>query len=362
MLDLELATNQNAFHKKSKHLLDNYQSDPTGILDGPESEPELEVYVDRRLYHGKVSWNVTSDTNTDYVLLPVTLEARGGSSNGRGGSGGGGGEPTYTPNPYISGNGNYSDLFFISDFNIQLEFLGSGWTPELYGYAVSMAELYSYLITGDEANVTIEVASGRGKNRTTTTYDIDDIYVTLTIESIDGQGGTLGYAGPEYARVVNGNYDTIIKGGLTLDSDDLATINPDLIDDIIFHEIGHIIGFGTMFSYQDLVTGNEYTGLEANNAYEAAYGTTTPLLLEDGGGPGTAGGHWEEDTGALEGNEIMTGYIDPQNWLSTVTIASYEDIGYETIWGETLTTDSSIEFLADITPYWGTALAQNSLA
>lgn len=365
MLDLELLSKQNAYYSKSRHYLDQYNLGAAESFGNIESEPELEVYVDKRLYQGKVSWKIESDANIDYALLPVTLEARGGNKGGNGGGSGDGSgeEPAYSPANYVTGKGLYEFLEFSSDFNIELEFVGSGWTEELYGYATSMAELYSYFITGDEANILLEETSGRGKNRTTTIYDIDDIYVALTIENIDGVGGTLGYAGPEYARYIDTDddgkpdtFDTVTKGGLTLDSEDLSTINPGLIDDIIFHEIGHIIGFGTMFSYQDLVTGNEFTGENANMAYQAAYATSAPLaplLLEDGGGNGTAGGHWEEQTGTLQGDEIMTGYINAQNWLSTVTIASYQDLGYETIWGKTLTTEDPVRFLEDVTPNWG---------
>ena len=365
VLGLELIAEQNSYHRKSKHFLvesrhflDDYQFDPPNKnLDSPE--PELEVYVDKRLYQGKVSWSVNSDGNIDYVLLPVTLEARGGNKNG-GGGGGGGGDTSYFPDPYTTGQGNYSYLNFTSNFNIQLEFAGSGWTPDLYHSATSIAELFSYIIIGDETDAVIQESSGRGKNRTTNTYEIDDIHVTLTIDNIDGVGGTLGFAGPEYARVVDNNYDTILKGGLTLDSEDLASRDLSSIERIIFHEIAHIHGFGTMFSYKDLVTGNEYnTDTAAYAAYKAAYpNTTTPLLLEDGGGPGTAGGHWEETTGQIPANEIMTGYLnDGLNFLSITTVAAFQELGYETILDGLLEQYPSGIFLGDVTANWGEALA-----
>lgn len=351
-----------SYHRasRSSDLLIDILKSETPLKNGLEgssrglgaSEPDLEIYVDKRLYQGNVSWGANSDTSLGFALLPVTLSARGGNKKGGGGADGGGGDDTsYSPDSYVSGLGFYNG--FTSDFNIELNFAGSGWTAEFEQMAISMAELYSYFIVGDEKDAQLEQVTGRGRNRTTTILDIDDIYVTLTIDNIDGIGGTLGYAGPEYVRLVGNDYDTIIKGGLTLDSDDLGNIRADLIDDIIFHEIGHILGFGTLFSYQDLVTGNEYTGLNANDAYEGAYPErTSSLLLEDGGGSGTAGGHWEEDTAYMTGDEIMTGYINEQNWLSTVSIAAYEDLGYDTIWGKSLNTDDSVRFLDNITTDW----------
>jgi hypothetical protein len=54
--------------------------------------------------------------------------------------------------------------------------------------------------------------------------------------------------------------------------------------------------------------------------------------LETDGGPGTAYSHWDEGS-ALGSNELMTGYIDGDNYLSYTTIASLADLGYSTVSG-----------------------------
>ena len=55
------------------------------------------------------------------------------------------------------------------------------------------------------------------------------------------------------------------------------------------------------------------------------------MPVEQGGGPGTRDSHWDEET---FDKEIMTGFIDGQNFLSEMTVASLENIGYETVWDE----------------------------
>ena len=53
----------------------------------------------------------------------------------------------------------------------------------------------------------------------------------------------------------------------------------------------------------------------------------TPVPIETDGGPGTAGGHWDETALA---NELMTGFVNgANNPLSRVTIACLEDMGYQ---------------------------------
>lgn len=264
------------------------------------------------------------------VMIPGAQgggEASAKSAPGKGGDTSGGGTTIYQP--YTAGGA-------FTNYNIELTFLGSGWTQAFYSQATDMAELICRFITEDIADTTLQY-----RKQGTIIYDaIDDIEINLTLTNIDGAGGILGQAGPEYWRSGPDDYHLISEGSVKLDTADaLDFLNQNLFDDILFHEMLHVIGIGTLWSDKQVANGYVYTGSEGTQAYEMS-GFQGDLLIEDGGGSGTAGGHWEEGdnrtamaTGFFKpGCEIMTGYINSQNWLSWVTIASLEDLGYGTIW------------------------------
>jgi hypothetical protein len=72
---------------------------------------------------------------------------------------------------------------------------------------------------------------------------------------------------------------------------------------VIIHEMGHVIGIGTLWNLKDLLLGA---------------GTSNPMFTGDG--------HWRE---VVFGNELMTGFLDPgENPVSRMTIGSLEDPGY----------------------------------
>jgi hypothetical protein len=110
-----------------------------------------------------------------------------------------------------------------------------------------------------------------------------------------------------------------------------------LWDDIVTHEFMHVLGFGSLWNYgaNPLVANNQYTGAYALAAYNEAFGlNATYIPVENGGGAGTAGAHWDEE--AL-GNELMTGYINndgnpgtnTDNYLSKFSVMSLADLGYQ---------------------------------
>src|SRR5690606_30288103 len=57
-----------------------------------------------------------------------------------------------------------------------------------------------------------------------------------------------------------------------------------------------------------------------------ALGGTGDVPVEENGVPGTGCSHWDEET---FGDELMTGYIALATSLSTITIGSLDDLGYE---------------------------------
>jgi hypothetical protein len=160
---------------------------------------------------------------------------------------------------------------------------------------------------------------------------IDDLILLVNIDSIDGVGRILAQAGPCGIRTDT----TPFVGILTLDEDDLlAMASEERVTDIIQHEIAHVMGFGTLWELFDVVVGTDttsnprYTGASAVAAYQAVVDTATTIPVENQGGDGTRDSHWRT---SVFGNEIMTGFASQPGFdmfLSEMTIASFEDLGY----------------------------------
>ncbi len=124
-------------------------------------------------------------------------------------------------------------------------------------------------------------------------------------------------------------------GTMQFDSADVARMVAEgSFEDVILHEMGHVIGIGTLWSLLDLVRGlgttdPTFVGANAVREYQELSGTQAAAVpVEATGGAGTAGGHWRE---SVFGAELMTGYAEPAGTpmpISQLTIGSLQDIGY----------------------------------
>lgn len=164
---------------------------------------------------------------------------------------------------------------------------------------------------------------------------LDDVLIFVTITEIDGPGGVLGQAGPCYYHSVGG---LPAVGSMFFDAADLASLQQQgLLRDVVIHEMGHVLGFGTHWNALGLLADPSlqggvdphFTGPLAIAQFDLAGGSGYPgakVPVEDQGGPGTADGHWRD---FVFGNELMTGYLDfGGNPLSAISIASFADLGY----------------------------------
>lgn len=145
-------------------------------------------------------------------------------------------------------------------------------------------------------------------------------------EAIDGPGGTLGMAGPTSVR---GSDGLPTRGVMTFDSSDIAGMERDgSLGNVLIHELAHVLGFGTLFAYHSLTNGPIFVGASAMREYgELLRDAPTPVPLEEDGGPGTAGGHWDEE---VFGSELLTGWIDAGlNPISRVSVGAFDDLGYD---------------------------------
>jgi hypothetical protein len=283
--------------------------------DGTSVEPEIPSLPDTGPF---LSFEVGGVT----MMEPQFFNAKGGSKGkptdgdgGGGGGGGGGGDPTLL-SEYISGGDA------ATSFNIEIKFKGDAWTDLLQQAFIDVADYLSTIITDDIADVFF-----RGKV-------IDDIRIDAEVKAIDGEGGILGQAGPTAYRNASFLPATAV---MQFDVADAAAYDElGLFDDIVLHEMLHSIGFGTMWDFMDLTFGSIaeqnllFTGTNAMAAYDAEFGGSGGVPIEDDTGlTGTDGGHWDEE---IFGNELMTGFIDNTNFLSAMTVAALEDMGYETLW------------------------------
>jgi hypothetical protein len=133
-----------------------------------------------------------------------------------------------------------------------------------------------------------------------------------------------------------------VYGIMFFDVDDLQSIaDAGVLDEVIVHEMGHVIGVGTLWDapalpefgfpgrnlrQQENTSNPIFVGNRANVAYGQLGGT--PFIPVEGDfGPGTRLAHWDE---ATFGNELMTGFISftGASPLSDVTAGSLRDLGY----------------------------------
>jgi Leishmanolysin len=157
---------------------------------------------------------------------------------------------------------------------------------------------------------------------------IDDLYICGKYEIIDGAGGILAFARPTWLRT-----DGLlpVTGEMTFDSADVARLRSSgTLTDVILHEMGHVLGIGTMWPWVG-VTGQSYAdcpyyGTNANREYAAITGCQqVPTELD--GAEGTRCGHFDDE---CLNSEMMTGYFNNEggNPISKISIGSLHDLGY----------------------------------
>ena len=164
---------------------------------------------------------------------------------------------------------------------------------------------------------------------------LDDIIIEVVLAPIDGPGGILGQAGPRFVRTDD---FLTLSGVMFFDVDDLDFLEQfDLFEEVIVHEMGHVLGVGTLWNVEPFgfprtlregSDDNPYFSGRMANVHWNAEGGTGELPIEGDFGPGTQFSHWDE---ATLNNELMTGFLNlGYNPLSRITAASLRDLGYGT--------------------------------
>lgn len=160
---------------------------------------------------------------------------------------------------------------------------------------------------------------------------ISGVLIYASVQTMDGPGKVLASAGPCYIRS-NSDVRTVV-GVMQFDVADMQTLsNQGRLQDVITHEMLHVIGVGSFWNYLGLLTGYDtpsvaYTGAGgvAGCALTGA-GCASSVPVENTGGGGTANSHWRE---TVFGNELMTGFANAGVMpISQMTIRSLGDLGY----------------------------------
>ena len=207
-------------------------------------------------------------------------------------------------------------------YTIEVRFLG-GLTQNQKDAFRAAADRWTRVIVGSLPPVVVEGETIRG------------VLILAQGAIIDGPGKILGQAGPTRLRPANAGQAAFIpaKGEMMFDSADLADMETrGTLRDVITHEMGHVIGIGTIWSHKSLLNGAGtnnpmFIGPNATREYGVLRGTgPTSVPVENTGGQGTADSHWRD---TVFGNELMTGFVGSAgNPLSRMTVASLQDMGY----------------------------------
>lgn len=210
----------------------------------------------------------------------------------------------------------------VTPFTIEVRFLG-GLTQTQKDAFKAAANRWSRVIVGDLPNIMIDGEV------------IDDVLILAQGVDIDGPGHTLGQAGPTHLRPASAGNPAFIpaKGIMSFDTADLEAMEDrGTLGDVITHEMGHVLGIGTIWTRKGLLQGfgttnPTFTGARASEEFGRLRGSgPTPVPVENTGGTGTANSHWRETVFV---NELMTGFVgNAGNPLSRLTVASLADCGY----------------------------------
>ena len=227
-----------------------------------------------------------------------------------------------------------------SDFHVELRYLTA--PTQRQREAFERAWLgWRRIITGDLPDGSIpnpiDIAQCNAQTTIPGGTIIDDLVIYVTLRNIDGPGNVLGSAGPCLTRTTGSRLTAV--GTMTFDTSDLASLEgAGQLDQVVLHEMGHVLGIGSLWNSRGFTVGYDsdsasFNGAAASAVWAGLGGTTANRVPVEncvgipGCGTGTKNSHWRESTFRTE---LMTGYLNGgvANPLSALTIASLQDIGY----------------------------------
>lgn len=223
-------------------------------------------------------------------------------------------------------------MFDSSRFNICLDITSeSGQVEDWFSLVIEAKERWERVIANDSWSswpasefdflADDRIASERPVN------GVDDIYIAVFVKSVDGKGKRFAEAGP--SKIHTG--PRIVSGYVTIDSDDLETaLEKNIFMPLMMHEIGHVLGLGTLWDYLgDVKDGSTYIGTSGLDAWHNDIGCSGDLPLASARDTF----HWNESCLRYEVMTPTLNYNKP-GLFSPVTLGALEDLGYTVNWEE----------------------------
>jgi hypothetical protein len=258
---------------------------------------------------------------------------------------------TNTLSATVTGSVTGSPVIFAATgasptFNITLQNIGPALSAPVQQAFDSAVAKWQRIIYQDVTDIPgFQVAANTCGPSPAISTDVDDVLILMKFDSIDGPGKILGQAGPCYIRTSG---FLPIMGIMQFDTADVdSLIASGSLNAVILHEMGHVLGFGTLWgsSYYNCVQNPSVTGAlvdtyfscpDGRAAFDSIGGTNytggnkVPVencVGRSSCGAGTYNSHWRESTFS---NELMTGFLNTStvNPLSVMTIAAMGDLSY----------------------------------
>jgi hypothetical protein len=241
-----------------------------------------------------------------------------------------------------------------SAFQVTIVNIGAAFSAPVQAAFDSATAFWQRAIVGDLQDIAnVSVLTGQcGNSSNVGPFTVDDVLVLARIDPIDGVGGVLGSAGPCFIRTAGG---LTVVGAMLFDVADISgLVANSSLNAVIRHEMGHVLGFGTLWDqgFNCLQNPSNPPGTITDTYFNCAKGLAAFQAMGGGSytggqvvpvencgptspagcGAGTVNGHWREPTFF---NEVMTGYLNSgvANPASRLTIASMEDLGYQVLYG-----------------------------
>jgi hypothetical protein len=224
-------------------------------------------------------------------------------------------------------------------FTIQVNYTGD---PTYQPYFAAAASTWQTLLVGYQDGAIQAISTGSSYTGAFVGDPLTTVFIDANVTPIDGVGSILGSAGPTAIALDFSGFILTTDGEMQFDSADAANlVTAGLFDDVVMHEMAHVLGFGTLWGLNGVYNAGtgEFLGANATAYWQSEFGQTGTPDVELAGGPGTAEAHWNENTGgagltgisSINGdmrNELMTGWLNSPTFISDMTIASFIDIGF----------------------------------